>query len=170
MRNRFDQLAADRQGGARGSGLTVVHAENHAGTAPRRLLHEPDPAKASERRRLGLLGRLVSLPCLLEPYSDAPSAEEFRACLTKHLAWWQHRARQQRADGKKSEERPRRKPVDPFLWILCGGAPSSILTKLTLKATSEVASGVYLFGTMCSVWASSSQASCRVNARRCWFV
>jgi hypothetical protein len=147
MRNRFDQLAKQiGKAVLEGSGLTVVHAEITPEPLHADLLHEPDPAKVSERKRLGLLGRLVSLPCLLEPYSDAPSAEEFRACLTKHLAWWQQRARQQRADGKKSEERPRRKPVDPFLWILCGGAPSSILTRLTLKATSEWPAGVYLFG------------------------
>jgi hypothetical protein len=147
MRNRFDQLAKQiGKAALEGSGVTVVHAEITPEPLHADLLHEPDPTKAAERRRLGLLGRLVSLPCLLEPYSDTPSAEEFRACLTKHLAWWQQRARQQRAEGKKSGERPRRKSVDPFLWILCGGAPSSILTKLTLKATSEWPAGVYLFG------------------------
>lgn len=148
MRNRFDQLAKQiGKAALEGSGLTVVHAEITPEPLHADLLHEPDPAKAAERKRLGLLGRLVSLPCLLEPYSDAPSAEEFRACLAKHLAWWQQRARHQRADGRKSETLgPRRKPVDPFLWILCGGAPNSILTKLTLKATSEWPAGVYLFG------------------------
>ncbi|HEX8106355.1 MAG TPA: hypothetical protein VF516_01455 [Kofleriaceae bacterium] len=146
MRNRFDQLAKQiGKTALEGSGLTVVHAEITPEPLHADLLHEPDPAKATERKRLGLLGRLVSLPCLLEPYSDAPSAEEFRACLTKHLAWWQQQARQHRADGKKSAE-PRRKPENPFLWILCGGAPDSILTKLTLKATSEWPAGVYLFG------------------------
>lgn len=148
MRNRFDQLAKQiGKAALEGSGLTVVHAEITPEPLHADLLHEPDPAKAAERKRLGLLGRLVSLPCLLEPYSDAPSPEEFRACLAKHIAWWQQRARHQRADGRKSETlRPWRKQVDPFLWILCGGAPNSILTKLTLKATSEWPAGVYLFG------------------------
>jgi hypothetical protein len=148
MRNRFDQLAKQiGKATLEASGLTVVHAEITPEPLHADLLHEPDPAKATERKRLGLLGRLVSLPCLLEPYSDAPSAEEFRACLTKHLAWWQQRARHQRTNGKQPGTLgPRRKPVDPFLWILCGGAPSSILTKLTLKATSEWPAGVYLFG------------------------
>lgn len=147
MRNRFDQLAKQiGKAVLEGSGLTVIHDEITPEPLHADLRHEPDPARAAERKRLGLLGRLVSLPCILEPYSDTPSAEEFRACLAKHIAWWQQRARQQRADGKRSEDRPRRKPVDPFLWILCGGAPSSILTKLTLKATSEWPAGVYLFG------------------------
>jgi hypothetical protein len=148
MRNRFDQLAKQiGKAALEVSGLTVVHAEITPEPLHADLLHEPDPAKAAERKRLGLLGRLVSLPCLLEPYSDTPSAEEFRACLAKHIAWWQQRGRQHRADGRKlTDPRPRRKHVDPFLWILCGGAPSSILTKLTLKATSEWPAGVYLFG------------------------
>lgn len=146
MRNRFDQLAKQiGKAALEVSGLTIVHAEITPEPLHADLLYEPDPAKVIERKRLGLLGRLVSLPCLLEPYSDTPSAEEFRACLTKHFAWWQQRGRQHRADGRKSAG-PRRKPVDPFLWILCGGAPSSILTKLTLKATSEWPAGVYLFG------------------------
>ncbi len=146
MRNRFDQLAKQiGKAALEGSGLTIVHAEITPEPLHADLLHEPEPAKAAERKRLGLLGRLVSLPCLLEPYSDTPGAEEFRVCLTKHLAWWQQRARQHRADGRKSAE-PQRKPVNPFLWILCGGAPDSILTKLTLKATSEWPAGVYLFG------------------------
>jgi hypothetical protein len=148
MRNRFDQLAKQiGKAALEASGLTVVHAEITPEPLHADLLHEPDPAKSAERKRLGLLGRLVALPCLLEPYSDTPSAEEFRACLAKHIAWWQQRARQHRADGRKSAEpQPGRKPVDPFLWILCGGAPDSILTKLTLKATSEWPAGVYLFG------------------------
>jgi hypothetical protein len=147
MRNRFDQLAKQiGKAALEASGLTVVHAEITPEPLHADLLHEPDPAKAAERKQLGLLGRLVSLPCLLEPYSDIPSAEEFRACLAKHLAWWQQRARQERADGRRSGERPRRKLADPFLWILCGGAPNSILTKLQLQATSEWPSGVYLSG------------------------
>jgi hypothetical protein len=148
MRNRFDQLAKQiGKVALEASGLTVVHDEISPEPLHADIRHEPDPARAAERKRLGLLGRLISLPCLLEPYSDAPSAEEFRACLAKHIAWWQQRARQHRSDGRKSAEpRPRRKPVDPFLWILCGGAPDSILTKLTLKATSEWPAGVYLFG------------------------
>lgn len=148
MRNRFDQLAKQiGEAALESSGLTVVHDEITPEPLHADLRHEPDPTKTVERKRLGLLGRLVSLPCLLEPYSDAPSAEEFRACLAKHIAWWQQRARWHRADGRKSSEpRPRRKPEDPFLWILCGGAPDSILTKLTLKATSEWPAGVYLFG------------------------
>lgn len=148
MRNRFDQLAKQiGKTALEASGLTVVHDEITPEPLHADLRHEPDPARAAERKQLGLLGRLASLPCLLEPYSDTPSAEEFRACLAKHIAWWQQRARQHRADGRKSAEpRPRRKPVDPFLWILCGGAPDSILTKLTLKASSEWPAGVYLFG------------------------
>src|SRR5262249_16128646 len=119
MRNRYDQLAKQSGHAAlEASALTVLHPQiTHAALHPD-LLPEPDPVKAAELKRLGTLGRFVSLPCLLEPYSGTPSAEEFRACLAKHIAWWQQRARQQRTDGKKSEDRPRRKSADPFLWIL----------------------------------------------------
>jgi hypothetical protein len=41
---------------------------------PRRadLRHEPDPARDAERARLGLLGRIASIVCLIELYSGAP--------------------------------------------------------------------------------------------------
>lgn len=148
MRNLFDQLAKQIGKTAfEATGLTIVHAEITPEPLHADILHEPDPAKAAERKQLGLLGRLASQPCLLEPYRGIPTAEEFRSCLAKHFAWWQQRARQQRTDGRNSgREGPRRKLMDPFLWILCGGPPISILTKLGLKATSEWPSGVYLSG------------------------
>jgi len=42
------------------------------------LRHEPDPARQKERDRLGLLGQLAASPCLIEVYSQAPNADEYR--------------------------------------------------------------------------------------------
>jgi hypothetical protein len=88
MRNRFDYLAKQiGQEALRPSGTTVAHDEINAETQYADLRHEPDPACQAERNRIGLLGRLASEPCLIEVYSHAPDAEEFRACLlcrTRH--------------------------------------------------------------------------------------
>jgi hypothetical protein len=89
MRNRFDQFAKQIGQEALGpSGTTVAHDEINSETQYADLRHEPDPARNAERERLGLLGRFASHACLIEVYSEAPNAEEFRACLAKHIASW----------------------------------------------------------------------------------
>ena len=81
-RNRFDRLAKQvGQEALRSSGTTLVNEEIHSATQYADLSHAPDPARKAERDRLGLLGRLAAEPCLIEVYSEAPSPEDFRACL-----------------------------------------------------------------------------------------
>jgi hypothetical protein len=127
MRNRFDKLAKDLGQEALGpSGTTVVNDAINPETQYADLRHEPDPARQAERARLGLLGRLAAFACLIEVYSQAPNAEEFRACLTKHLASWQQRVRKARSDNKKRNEQPSpEESVAPFLWIIAAGAPTT---------------------------------------------
>jgi hypothetical protein len=100
------------------------------------------------RDRLGLLGRIASAVCLIEIYGHAPSAEEFRACLAKHIAFWQKRAREARAHNRKRRQQ-RQLPEafrDPSLWIIAAGSPAAILTKLELKPARGWPAGVYFFG------------------------
>jgi hypothetical protein len=126
MRNRFDHLAKQIGQAALGpSGPTVAHDEIAPETQHADLRHEPDPARKAKRKRLGLLGRIAAVLCLIEIYGHAPNAEEFRACLAKHIAFWQLRARKARAHNKK--RRGKRQPpeafVEPSLWIIAAGAP-----------------------------------------------
>jgi hypothetical protein len=153
MRNRFDQLAKQIGEEALGrSGATAVHAEISPETLHADLRHEPDPARAAERKRLGLLGRLAAVLCLIEIYGHAPNGEEFRACLAKHIAFWQQRTRKARADHKqqKKKRRKKRQPpcafTEPFLWIIAAGAPTAILAKLELEPAPGWPAGVYFFG------------------------
>ncbi|HEY0989447.1 MAG TPA: hypothetical protein VGD80_20400, partial [Kofleriaceae bacterium] len=149
MRNRFDHLAKQiGQEALSRSGVTVAHDPINPETQYADLRHEPDPARQAERNRMGLLGRLASEPCLLEVYSHAPDAGEFRACLSKHLASWQGRARKARSDHRERSEQGQALDafVDPFLWIIAAGAPTKLLTKLKLEAAADWPAGVYLFG------------------------
>jgi hypothetical protein len=148
MRNRFDKLAKDLGQEALGpSGTTVVNGAINPETQYADLRHEPDPARQAERDRLGLLGRLAAFACLIEVYSQAPNAEEFRACLTKHLASWQQRVRKARSDNKKrNEQQSPEESVAPFLWIIAAGVPTTLLTKLKLERSPGWPAGVYLFG------------------------
>src|SRR4051812_19533706 len=148
MRNRFDQLAKQIGQTALGPfGRAVTQDAINAETQYADLRYEPDPARQAERERLGLLGRLAASACIIEAYSDAPSAEEFRACLTKHLTAWQQRVRDARSENsKRSEPQPREEPVVSFLWIIAAGAPTKLLAKLRLERSVDWPVGVYLFG------------------------
>jgi hypothetical protein len=147
MHNRFDQLAKQiGQEALRACGTTVANGEINPETRFADLCHEPDPTRHTERDRLGLLGRIAAFFCLIEIYSQAPGAEEFRACLAKHLASWQQRARKTRSDSKKRSESPPEVFVDSFLWIITAGVPTSLLTKLELEPDPDWPRGVYFFG------------------------
>ncbi|HWU87707.1 MAG TPA: hypothetical protein VN253_10555 [Kofleriaceae bacterium] len=149
MRNRFDQLAKQIGKAALGpSGHTSSHDEISPETQHADLRHEPDSARRVERDRLGLLGRIAAALCLIEIYSHAPSTDEFRACLAKHLAFWQLRARQTRAARKQrpQQRRPRQVFVEPALWIIAAGTPTALLRKLELGAARGWPTGVYFFG------------------------
>jgi hypothetical protein len=149
MRTRFDHLAKQLGRAALGrSGATVVHDEISPETQHADLRHEPDPARDAERKRLGLLGRIAASPCLIEIYSRAPSRDEFRACLTKHLAFWQQRARRARADNqrRRKKRQPPQRLGEPSLWIITAGAPTALVTKLELRPASGWPAGVYFFG------------------------
>src|SRR5277367_334233 len=126
---------------------------------PRRadLRHEPDPAQDAERARLGLLGRIASIVCLIELYSGAPDEDDGLACLGKLIAFRQQR---QREADKKHEERkkrmgsenpgqalPPREPfVSPLCWIIAARHPNAVLARFGATAATDWPRGVY-FGT-----------------------
>jgi hypothetical protein len=149
MRNHFDHLVKQVGQKALGpSGTTFVQDPISPEVQHADIRHEPDPTRQAERDRLGLLGRLAAYFCIIEVYSDAPNAEEFRSCLMKHLTSWQERSRKARSDNKKRSElgQPPEVFVDSFLWIIAAGVPKALLTELELKPARDWPSGVYLFG------------------------
>ena len=142
MRNCFDQLAKQIGQEALGpSGPTVTHDEISPDAQHADLRHEPDPARKAERARLGLLGRMASVLCLIEIYGHAPGAEEFRACLGKHIAFWQQRSRKARSRKRRRQQAERL--VEPFLWIITAGSPTTILTGLKFEPAPTWPKGVY---------------------------
>ncbi len=158
MRLRFDQLG--KQIGLealKSSGPTTAHDEISADARYADLRHEPDPARGAERARLGLLGRLASVLCLIEVYGHAPGPEEFRACLSKHLLFWQQRARGGRNKNNDKEKKEKnhppsnQPPTPPFLWIVAAGSPTAILTGLKFRRASGWPRGVYVLSNILRV-------------------
>ena len=148
MRNRFDHVAKQIGQRALGPfGTAVTQDAISPETQYADLRYEPDPTRQGERDRLGLLGRLASSACIIEVYSEAPQAEDFRACLTKHLVAWQQRVRDARSESKKrSESPPRDGSGTSFLWIIAAGAPTTLVAKLRLERAPHWPTGIYLFG------------------------
>lgn len=143
MRLRFDQLGKEIGQSILGSfGPTVAQDGISPETQYADLRHEPDPAHTAKRKQLGLLSRLTSIPCLLELYARAPSDAEFRACLGKHITFWQRHSRE--ADAAKPLQHPA--ALAPFLWVIAAGTPVSLISKLALTPARGWPAGVYLFG------------------------
>jgi hypothetical protein len=70
----------------------------------------------TSRQDLGLLGRLLSTPCILEPFSGGPSRQEVKTCLLK-LLWMQE------------DQRRRQVPTDNLarLWILASRMDTPVI-------------------------------------------
>lgn len=149
VRNRFDHLGKQIGEEALGpSGRTIVQAEISPETQHADIRHEPDLARVAERARLGLLGRVATIRCLIEIYAHAPGGVEFRACLEKYLAFWRELARQARRAEAKAKKlgHPIEPSVEPFLWIIASGCPASVLRALKFKRARGWPKGVYFFG------------------------
>ena len=147
MRNRFDKVAKGIGEEALGpTGHITINAEVSPETQHADLRYEPDlrrTGQAAARRRLGLLGQLAAVPCLIEVFSGAFTAADFRACLGKHIAFWQQRTRRAGRTRRSRRVRPAAEGT-PFLWIISAGRPTTLLTKLALTPTRQ---GIYYFGT-----------------------
>ena len=86
---------------------------------------------------LGLLGRIASRPCLLEPFSRAPGAPTLEALLRKVF-----NARH----GARGEGAPphARALSEATLWALAAGRPNDLIEAATLVAMTDEVPGVYV--------------------------
>jgi hypothetical protein len=149
MHNPFDQLAKKVGKEALDTcGATVVQREISRDAQHADLRHDPDPARGEERARLGLLGRLAEVLCLIEVYGHAPDGTEIRACLSKHFAHWEECARKARARNKRRRDRglPPEPSVEPFLWIIAATVSAPVLRSLGARPAPSFPPGVYLAG------------------------
>lgn len=95
----------------------------------------PNPA-AFPAPDLGLLGRMVQRPCLLEPYRNAPSRTELRVSVMK-LLWIQEDERRKARKEELAEQEL------PFLWVLAATASAPLLTAAKAIVDENWLPGVY---------------------------
>jgi hypothetical protein len=139
VRNRFDQLGKQLiQRALDSMGRTTVQLTLNAETLFPDVRHQPDPACAALRGRLGLLGRLTEAECLIELFSDAPDPRAFRACLAKHVLYEHELVRAARRANTILGE-----AALPDLWIISAGAPRTLLDSLVFEPAADCPRGVY---------------------------
>jgi hypothetical protein len=147
--NLFDRLGKKIGLRALGpSGPTAAQHEIHANARQADLRHEPDPAREAERARLGLLGRLASVPCLIEMFSSVPGEEKVVDCVGKLIAYRQERrrdaSRARRRRWEQQETGPAPPFVKPFLWVVTAGRPTSGMFVLGAVRPEGWPRGVYV--------------------------
>jgi hypothetical protein len=106
------------------------------------VFFEPYPEAAGQRRALdtlGLLGRIVQIPCSLEPFHNAPQRHQIRACYSK-VFWLQEQA------GRRAKQAQKRlkEAETPRLWILAALTTRPVLKAFEAKLHKDWPQGVYL--------------------------
>ena len=130
MRNFRDQLDKGLlQNWLRPAGTALIDYPVAGQKQEADVWFEPDPARVAERRRLGVLGRMVGRgPCLIEPFSRAPGVFAVEDCVRKQLAISYNRAMEARTARPK-----RKRQARPHLWILATGEPEQVIREHELR-------------------------------------
>jgi hypothetical protein len=100
---------------------------------------DPTPNSEMNTQDLGLLGRIATIPCLLEPFRNAPSHREIKTCQLKLL--WVQQEQWRKAD------RDNRELADTelaHLWIIATRIDQPTLDKLAATPHPDWPNGVFL--------------------------
>jgi hypothetical protein len=146
VRHSFDQLA--KQIGCKAlaqCGTTIANAEFALDALLADLRHEPDPTRDAERKRLGLLGRIATMLCLIEVFSTAPDEDQVLNCCAKLIAFRSKLRRDARI--KRKDKKPLAPFVKPFCWIITAGCPSAVLNGPGITQSPDWPTGVYFYAT-----------------------
>ena len=87
---------------------------------------------------LGLLRRIASTPCLIEPYRNQPTSDDVESCLNKLFAVRAEYKRDLKRNGKvvSDEESPK-------LWIITPSVSDKLLKHYGVKPRSKWVDGIY---------------------------
>jgi hypothetical protein len=149
MHNPFDNLAKKvGKEALDASGTTIVQYEISRDAQHADLRHDPDPKRKAERAKLGLLGRIAAVLCLIEVFGHALRGAELRACMSKHFAHWDECVNKIRAVNRRRQVKSLRPVplVEPWLWIIAAAASTPVLRKVGAKTVNGWPPGVYFVG------------------------
>jgi hypothetical protein len=102
------------------------------------LWFDPDPDRLAASQALGLLGRMVSTQCLLEPFRNPIQADHILDCQSKL-----NQVRLELLRKAKSQKQRRSQVTLPQLWILSPAVSPKVLHGFAAAEKSDWSSGVY---------------------------
>ncbi len=149
MRNVYDHIAKKIGKGALDTaGATVTEYEVSRDAQRADLWHEPDPARKTERERLGLLGAITKDLCLIEVFGHTPDDRELRASMSKHFSYWEERLRKDKTQSRRRRHKGRpASPVrEPHLWMIAASFSAPMLAAIRASPSPEHPRGVYSHG------------------------
>ncbi|MGB3642299.1 MAG: flagellar assembly protein H [Rivularia sp. (in: cyanobacteria)] len=91
-----------------------------------------------EAQNLGILDKIATLPCLIEPFRNQPKPSEVRSCLSKlfHvIADFERRAKREEETVKEDEL--------PRLWIITPSASDDLLSSACAFQSEDWLTGIY---------------------------
>lgn len=95
-------------------------------------------ADGIQTQDLGVLGRIVATPCLLEPFRNAPTREEIDGCIGKRYSVLDEQRRRAKQEDRKLTDAEQAR-----LWILGTTVYQPIIEEYTGRLDSEWGEGVY---------------------------
>ncbi|MEB3220381.1 MAG: hypothetical protein VKN72_29675, partial [Nostocales cyanobacterium 94392] len=87
---------------------------------------------------LGILAKIATLPCLLEPFRNQPKSSEIRSCLSKLF----HVIADFQRQAKREEETVSEDEL-PQLWIITPSASDDLLSKACAVYSEDWLTGIY---------------------------
>lgn len=116
-----------------------VHGESHYVD----LYFSPFDKAQTDLSQLGLLGRMASRPCLLEPFRNQPTKSDVRNWLLKLFSIQNDLQRRQLRQGNK----PLLEEELPLLWILATSVSETLLASCCAQLEQQSwCPGVYFWG------------------------
>ncbi|MEM6404820.1 MAG: hypothetical protein AAF757_32120, partial [Cyanobacteria bacterium P01_D01_bin.116] len=98
----------------------------------------PSNQPSQEAQNLGILTKIATLPCLIEPFRNQPKPSEVRSCLSKlfHVIGDFERRAKREEETVKEEELPQ-------LWIITPSASDDLLSRACAFQSEDWLTGIY---------------------------
>ena len=130
--NWFAQGVAD--GALRKTGTIAFEHPVVSGDLAIDIWFQPDPTMEALRQSAGLLGRLASIVCVIEPFSEAPRLHHLNDCVAR--VFLLHRLLRRRARGDRAVDEETSLTVVPRLVIVSAGRPETAMAGWTMQPMS----------------------------------
>ncbi len=138
-RNKHDQFAKELLSGLLETvGIANTEVKVTSEIRGIDLLFAPLSEKAADREKLGLLGRIATTACIIEPYRNAPGNEDILICIMRLVI--QRGERQRKANREKQTLN---EDDYEMLWVVGPTISQAVLAAFGAQSADGWGAGVY---------------------------